>query len=239
MEKKSILYERSIKINDYITVEIPTVQDVLDNEDEYYGIVSSLVATPYDMMVQLDDIDIDFTEIDDYELFLIVFQGLRDQDTSLIFGDLDLSGFELAVNEQNEQIVLLNCETGAVIDRAIHFEIAEALRKIHHLKRNNRKAANESAKKFLIERARKKMKREQRKGFSSQLEPLIIAMVNTEQFKYDFETTKTLTIHQFNESVIQIVHKVNYLNIMHGIYAGTVSVKDVDQNALNWISNEL
>lgn len=234
----NILYEHSIKINDYIEVMIPTVQEIIGNEDEYYGIVSSLVATPYDMMVQLDDIGVDFTEIDDYQLFLIVFQNLRTQDTSLIFGDLDLSGFEPAINEENEQIVLLNTETGAIIDKSIHFQIAEALRKIHHLKRNNRKAGNESAKKFLIERARKKLKRAQREAHSSQLEPLIIAMVNTEQFKYDFESTKTLTIHQFNESVIQIVNKVDYLNIMHGVYSGTVNVKDIDQKKLNWLNNE-
>lgn len=234
----NILYKHSIRINDYIEVMIPTVEEILGNEDEYYGIISSLVSTPYDFMVQLDDIGVDFTEIDDYQLFLIVFQTLSSQDTHLIFGDLDLSGFEPAINEENEEIVLLDTNTGAVIDKSIHFQIAEALRKIHHLKRNNRKAANAEAKKFLIERARKKQKRAQREKHSSQLEPLIIAMVNTEQFKYDFETAKTLTIHQFNESVIQIVHKVNYLNVMHGVYAGTVSVKDIDQKELNWLNNE-
>lgn len=236
--KQNILYERFIKINDYIKIIIPTVQEVLDNEDEYYGIVSSLVSTPYDMMVQLDDIGVDFTEIDDYELFLIVFQSLRNQDTSLIFGDLDLSGFEPAINDENNEIVLLDTNTGVIIDKSIHFQIAEALRKIHHLKRNNRKAANTDAKRFLIDRARKKQKRAQREVRHSQLEPLIIAMVNTEQFKYNFETTKALTIHQFNESVIQIVHKVNYLNVMHGVYSGTVNVKDIDQKELNWLKNE-
>ena len=235
---QSLLYEDSIRINDYIEVRIPKVEDILANEEQYYGIVSTLVATPFDMMVQLDDIGIDFTEIDDYELFLITFQTIRSQDTSLIFGDLDLSGFEPAVNEDNQTIVLLDKNTGIVIDKAVFFQIAEALRKIHHLERNRKKAGNVEAKKFLIERARIKLKRQRRKGQVSQLEPLIIAMVNTEQYKYNYEETRALSIFQFNESVVQIVKKVDYMNKMHGVYSGTVSVKDLNQEDLNWLTHK-
>ena len=235
---ESLLFKDSLKINDFIEVKIPTIEEILENEDHYYGIVSSLVATPFDMMVQLDDIGIDFTKIDDYELFLITFQAFKNQDTSLIFGDLDLSGFELAFKEDNQTTVLLNQETGAVIDKSIAFQIAQALRKIHHLERNNKKAGNEEAKKFLIERARAKLKRQRRQGSTSQLEPLIIAMVNTEQFKYNYEETKALSIFQFNESVIQIVKKVDYLNKMHGVYSGTVSAKDLKQEDLNWLTHK-
>lgn len=235
---QSLLYEDSIRINDFIEVKIPTVEDILKNEEQYYGIVSSIVSTPFDMMVQLDDIGIDFTEIDDYQLFLITFQTIRSQDTSLIFGDLDLSGFDVAVNEENQTIVLLDKNTGVVIDKAVFFKIAEALRKIHHLERNNKKAGNDEAKKFLIERARVKQKRQRRKKQTSQLEPLIIAMVNTEQYKYNYEETRALSIFQFNESVVQIVKKVDYMNKMHGVYSGTVSVKDLNPDDLNWLTHK-
>lgn len=235
---ESLLFKDSIPINDFIEVKIPTVEQILQNEDQYYGIVSSLVATPFDMMVQLDDIGIDFTKIDDYELFLITFQTIRSQDVSLIFGDLDLSEFELAVNEENQTVVLLNKKTGAVIDKAIAYQIAQALRKIHHLERNKKKAGNDEARKFLLERARAKLKRQRRKEHSSQLEPLIIAMVNTEQYKYNYEETRALSIFQFNESVVQIVKKVDYMNKMHGVYSGTVSVKDLKKDDLNWLTHE-
>lgn len=235
---QSFLFEDSVHINDYIEVKIPTVNEVLENEEQYYGIVSSLVATPWDMMVQLDDLGIDFTEIDDYELFLITFQTIRVQDTHLIFGDLDLSGFEPAINDENQTIVLLDKNSGTVIDKSIHYMIAETLRKIHHLERNIKKPGNEEAKKFLIERARKKLMRQRRMKQTSQLEPLIIAMVNTEQFKYNYEETKALSIFQFNESVIQIVKKIDYMNKMHGVYSGTVNVKDLRQEDINWLTHK-
>lgn len=235
---ESFLFKDSFQINDFIEVRIPTVGEILQNEDQYYGIVSSLVATPFDMMVQLDDIGVDFTKIDDYELFLITFQTIRSQDVSLIFGDLDLSKFELAINEENQTVVLLDHESGVIIDKSIAFQIAQALRKIHHLERNNKKAGNDEAKKFLLERARAKLRRQRKKEHGSQLESLIIAMVNTEQFKYNYEETMALSIFQFNESVVQIVKKVDYMNKMHGVYSGTVSVKDLKRDELNWLTHK-
>lgn len=231
----NILYKRDIPINDKISVHIPLVGEVVEHEDEYYSMVSMLTAMPIDLMVQLDDAGIDFTTINDYELFLLLFTGLQQQDTHLIFGDLDLSDFEGAVNEQNGNIVLLNRKLDITIDRAIHGRIAEVLRMMHHLEKNNRKPANKAAQDYMIKRAREKMRRHKNRKTNSYLESLIVAMVNTEQYKYDFEGTRNLTIYQFNESVRQIIKKVDYDNRMYGVYAGTVSVKDLSQDDLNWL----
>ena len=238
MATRNLLYKKELDINDHIKVCIPTVGQILDNEDAYYGLVSMLTAMPIDMMVQLDDIGIDFTSIDEYELFLLLFGIIKGQDTSLIFGDLDLKRFRTAINEQNGNLILIDNSTGIKIDRALHGRIADALRKIHHLKKDIRKPANSEAKKFMIERARKKMKRQRNRTMDSQLEGLIVALVNTEQFHYGFEGTRELSIYQFNESVQQIIKKIDYDNKMHGIYAGTVSAKDLSQDELNWLTHK-
>lgn len=235
MPTRHLLYKREYPINDSIRIIIPTVGEIIDDEDAYYGLVSALTAMPIDMLVQLEDAGIDFTKINEYELFLLLFSVIRSQDTSLIFGDLDLSKFEVAVNEQNGNIVLLDAERNIKIDRVIHSQIAGVLRKIHHLERNNRKPANEEAKQFMLERARAKQRRRRNRQEDSQLEPLIIAMVNAEQYKYDFEGTRELSIYQFNESVRQVIKKVDYNNRMYGIYAGTVNAKDLSQDDLNWL----
>lgn len=234
----NLLYKKEYAINDSVRVRIPTVGEVLDNEDRYYGMVSMLTAMPIDMMVQLDDIGVDFTKINDYELFLLLFRSLKEQDTSLIFGDLDLRPFQTAVNEQNGLIILVNPETGVKIDRAIHGQIAATLRRIHHLKKDIRKPANAEAKDYLLERARTKMRRQKNRVTDSQLEELIVAMVNTEQYHYGFEGTRELSIYQFNESVHQVIKKIDYDNRMHGIYSGTVSAKDLSQDDLNWLTHK-
>lgn len=234
----NLLYKRSIPINNKISVYIPTVGDIIEDEDGYYSLVSMFTAMPIDHMVALEDAGIDFTSINEWQMFLLCFQTLKQKDTRLILGDLDLSKFEIGVSEQDGNIVLLDTERDIRIDRVVHSQIASALRKIHRLEKNLRKPANEEAKRYMLERARKKMKRRQRRVENSQLESLIIAMVNTEQYKYDFEGTLELSIYQFNESVHQVIKKVDYDNRMYGIYAGTVSAKDLSPDDLNWLTHK-
>ncbi len=238
MTSRKLLYQRSVPVTDKISVVIPSVGEVIDNEDTYYGLVNIMTAIPIDMMVPLDDAGIDFTKISDYELFLLLFRELQEQDTSLLFGDLDLKKFTLSVNGQNGDFALIDGENGIRIDKGVYWQIAATLRKIHHLEKNRRRPANEEAKAYLLERARIKMARDKKRMKDSQLESLIIAMVNTEQFKYDFDSVRTLSIFQFNESVRQIIKKVDYDNRMFGVYSGTISTKDLSQDDLNWLNNK-
>ncbi len=234
----NILFKNRYAINDDIGICIPTVEEVLDNEDSYYGLVAALTAMPMDLMVQLDDAGIDFTTIDEYELFLMLFKDIQRQglDTHLIFGDLDISKFEIMVNSKTNQVVLYDRQNDIVIDRLIQNQIANTLRKIHNLEKNDRRPGNEEGKIYLLDLARRKMKRH-RRSQESQLEQIIISMVNTEQYKYNYESTKQLTIYQFNESVKQVIRKINYDNRMHGVYSGTINTKDLSQDDFNWLAH--
>ena len=232
-----LLYADSYHINDHISIVVPKVGDIIDNEDAYYSVVTAVTATPYNFMVQLDDVGIDFTSINSFELFLMLFRGLQESDTHLVFGDLDLSKFKLSVNMKNETVVLVDPESGIVIDRTVHDMISRVLREINNIERKDKYPGNEAAKKYMIERARVKQNRARSKK-KSQLEDLIVAMVNTKEYKYDFESTRDLTIYQFNRSVRQVVKKINYDNTMIGCYAGTVNIEKISQDELNWLSSK-
>lgn len=234
---KSTLYETKHKINDFITIRVPTIKDIIENEDDYYGNVALIVATPYDMMVQLDDMKIDFTQINEWDLFLLLFNELRTRDLSLIFDGVDLRDFVTAENKQNGTFILVNPKTGVKIDRAIHDQICRYLRKTLRLQKNDKRPANEEARKYLIERTRTKLKRRRKQLVESQIEKYIVALVNTSEFPYTYESVLGLTINQFYASLHQIVKKIKYDKLMIGCYAGTVNMKELDQNELNWISN--
>ena len=94
MGTRNLLYKSEFEINDNIKIRIPTVGQILDDEDAYYGLVSMLTAMPIDMMVQLDDVGIDFTSIDEYELFLLLFEIIKGQDHSSL-ETLTLNRFRL------------------------------------------------------------------------------------------------------------------------------------------------
>lgn len=237
MPTVSILYKNELVVTEKMSIVIPKVRDVLDCEDEYYSLITMLTAMPYDLMVQLDDVGIDFTKINEWELFLLLFEQYKKAPClRLVFGDLDLENYDAATNEKGD-IVLYNEQSGDVIDRPVYERMAWTLREIHHLEKNLRQPGNEAAKKYLIERARIKQRRAARRKRRSELEDLIVAMVNTEQFKYDYESVLDLTIYQFNASVSQIVRKVHYDNLMIGAYTGHVDMKDVSKDELNWLAS--
>lgn len=235
---KGLLYKNEYAISDKIKIIIPKVRDLIKDEASYYSNITLITATPYDMMVQLDDIGIDFTKIDDFELFCAIFNQLAESDTSLIFGDLNLTNFIPARINGSDEIILYDEINDITIDKTIYSQICEVLRLIHGYKRVNKRPANEEAKKFMIERARIKQKRERRKSkikTTTQLEDLIISLVNTAEFPYDYRSVLDLTIYQFNSSLYQIIDKVRFDNLMIGCYAGTIDTDKLSKDELSWI----
>lgn len=239
MAINSILYKSSYPINDSISVVIPNVGQVIDNEEEYNNAVSLFTSMPIDYMVMLDDAGIDFTSINEYDLFLQLFLCFKEQendgiDTSLVLEKIDLMDFDVYANRETSEVFLYDEETDIKIGRKEHSQIAAVLRKINRIEKNRKKPANDDAKRYMLERARTKMKR-RKQDRTSQLEQLIVAMVNTEQFKYDFESVRNISIYQFNESVQQVMKKISFDNQMYGIYSGTIDPKELSQDDLNWL----
>lgn len=230
-----LLYSDRYDINDRLYVKIPCVGEVLADEDKYYEAVYSIIATPYDLMVQLDENGIDFTKISSFDLFCLLFGHLKELDTSLVFGDLDLNKFTIAINKQNGEHVLRDDEDDITIDRAIHGQICACLRKILNIPKTEKKPGNEEGRLYMLEKARKKAKRKKRQQPESQLEDLIVALVNTAEFPYDYESVKGITIYQFYASLKQVTHKVKFDKTMIGVYAGTVQFDKLNNDERSWI----
>ena len=237
--KKSLLNATSVDIVPNLSIRIPTVGEILEDEDKYYGIVSSLTATPFQYMVQLDDMGIDFTTITDYQLFMMLFPMYAKSDLSLLFGDLDTSDFGIYINQQDNSQVIYSPNNNIIIDELIYNDLADTIRKINMFEKVKSKPGNESARKYLLEKERKKQKRNAKKPKEPYLEKLVIALVNTSEFPYNYETCMDLSIYKFNQSFKQIQQKITFDNTMIGVYAGTVDTsKMTNKDALSWISSK-
>ena len=237
--KKSLLNATSVNIVPNLSIRIPTVGEILEDEDKYYGIVSSLTATPFQYMVQLDDMGIDFTTITDYQLFMMIFPMYAKSDLSLLFGDLDTSDFGIYINQQDNSQVIYSPNNNIIIDELIYNDLADTIRKINLFEKVKSKPGNESARKYLLEKERKKQKRNAKKPKEPYLEKLVIALVNTSEFPYNYETCMDLSIYKFNQSFKQIQQKITFDNTMIGVYAGTVDTsKMTNKDALSWISSK-
>ncbi len=234
--KKSFLQLSSIEILPNLHIKIPTVGEILEDEQHYYSLISSMTATPFQYMVQLDDMGIDFTTITDYELFIILFPAFVREDVSILFGDMDLSDIAVCKNNGNDTCVLYSHKNNIIIDEAAYVKIVEALRKINGLKKENRKPGNDEAKEFRIKLERKRQKRNSNKPYEPYLEKLVVALVNRPEFKYDYHTVNDLTIYQFIQSFEQIKTSIDFDNTMIGVYAGTIDTSKLkDKSCLSWL----
>ena len=237
--KKSLLNATSVEIVPNLSLRIPTVGEILEDEDKYYGIVSSLTASPFQYMVQLDDMGIDYTQITDYQLFMMLFPMYAQSDLSLLFGDLNTSDFNVYVNQDDDNQVIYSPSNNIVIDELVYNDLSDMMRKINLFEKVKSKPGNESARKYLLEKERKKQKRNAKKPRFPYLEKMVIALVNTSEFPYNYETCMDLSIYKFNQSLQQIQRKIAFDNTMVGVYAGTVDTsKMADKDALSWIPNK-
>ena len=177
--KKCLLNATSVEIVPNLFLRIPTVGEILEDEDKYYGIVSSLTASPFQYMVQLDDMGIDYTQITDYQLFMMLFPMYAQSDLSLIFGDLDTSDFNVYINQDDDSQVIYSPSNNIVIDELVYNDLSDMMRKINLFEKVKSKPGNESARKYLLEKERKKQKRNAKKRRFPYFEKMVIASVNT------------------------------------------------------------
>lgn len=236
MKHKSFLNLSSVEIAPGLSVRIPSVREILEDEDAYYNIVSALTATPFQYMVQLDDMGIDYTGVTEYDLFKSLFLSRSASDLSILFGELDLSDFDSYTDSRSHTPVLYSPKNNIVIDQSVYRDLADVIRKMNLFEKTDHKPGNESARKYLLEKERKKQKRNAGKKPEPYLEKMVVALVNTSEFPYDYDTCMDLSIYRFQQSLKQIQHKIHFDNTMIGVYAGTVDPsRPGNKDGLSWI----
>lgn len=235
------LCSSEVEITPKLKLRVPTVGEVLNQEDTYFTLISIFTSSPFQYMVQLDDMGIDYASITHYEMFMIFFPSFAQSDLSILFGDIDTCDFGLYEKKENNTKIIYSPSQDIIIDELIYNQISSVLRKMNHLKIDRRKPANEEAREYLLEKERKRLKRlERRKNrqdySESEFEKLVVALVNQDNFKYDYESVKNISIYNFYQSFQQIQTKINFDNTMRGVYAGTIDTSKLqDRSCLSWI----
>lgn len=151
----------------------------------------------------------------------------------LILKDIDFDDFTVCKLEKNDQIVLYDQERDITIDRLIYSQIVDAVRKIHGLKRNNQRPANERTKMDLIEDARDEAMAASRKPYKSTLKPLISALTVKCGLCGD-DKVWNMKINAFFDSIKRIGKMQDAQLLLQGAYSGFASLKGVDKERLDW-----
>lgn len=222
-------------LNSKIIIHHPTLQEIADyGEKEYFSLVHTICATPADQKVMIwDTLHIYWDKVDEYELFLSMFQLLKDKDCSILFPALDFSKFQLVLNPVTNDMAMSDGEI--IIDRSIHFLLTQYIRAIHALEKNVDIGYDDYTKDIMIEDDRDEAVIAARKGYTSNLWPLISALTNSPEFKYRYDDVWTLPIGVFMDALKRVQKQKNYEHLMHGVYSGTVDTSKISKKELNWI----
>lgn len=193
-----------------------------------------LTAIPSDMKAQLDDMGIDWMEISDFQLFILLCKTLPVERTSILFGDLDFSALKLYPHpEIEDMVVLANKEVGIVIDEYIYMKIAEYVRKMHGFTKKVERAKNKMTKKILIQEDRDKMARNAKKPYESYLLPLVSSV--QARLGYTKEYIRNMGLCEFTDMVSRLQIIVSSDALLHGMYGGMIDTKKINKNELNWM----
>lgn len=232
----SIVFGEDYYITDAISIHQPTLGDIREmGEERYFQTIFTLTCIPSDMKYRLFQLGLDYEEVEDFDLFMLMAPTIDSDISQKLFIGVDLSKFEMAQNQINGDLVLVDMEDDIMIDKFAYLKICDYFRSLHGLKLKVEKAGNEETKKILIEEDKERYEMNQGKEFEPILPPLIISMVNTEEFKYDYSSVQNLNIAAFMASVEQIQKKKQAVALLQGCYSGMIDTSKIKTEDLNWI----
>ena len=227
-------------VSKHIILHQPTLNEICDyGERDYYSMIYNFTATPQSLKVQLWDMGIDYTEITPYQLFYqLLYKMYSQEKTSIIFGDLDFSKFQLMQRKDDGSILLYQEIDGesVIIDEYTYNIIIDYLCKSHFIERDLKIPMTKSAKMILIEDAREEMETNKNKEYHSTLKNLISAMINSDGFKYNHSQVWDMKINAFMDSVKRIGKIKNAQLLLQSGYSGFgVNLKEINNKQLDWL----
>ena len=222
-------------INDKIKLHQPVIGEVVDyGEASYFSMVHTLTAIPSDCKAMLyDQMGIYWTEIEDFDLFVMFSQTLTPDKTGIIFGDLDLSKLKPYRHPHNDEIILADKESGIIIDKLIYMRMMTFLRKLHNITPKPERAKGKRAREAMIDEDRRNREYNKDKPFRSYLLPLISAVKVKQGYTKDY--VRNMGLYEFFDDLsrMQVIDSANHL--LNGMYCGMADLSKVDRKELNWL----
>lgn len=238
MDELKILRGDDICPIDGVVLHQPTVNEIVDfGEARFFSVFYSMCAIPSDMKSALWDNGIDFMKITDWDLFIMLSRNFTAEQTSLIFRDIDFSKLEIMKNTETDRLVLVRDEN-FIITEEIYLSFIPIVRDMIGYVLKREKAANKFTKQILIDEDRKKRNNPSDKKSSSTLLPIILSLVNTEEFSYTYKDAYDLTIYQLMKSYYQIQNKKSACALYQGSMSGFMDTSKIKKDNFSWLYDE-
>lgn len=221
-------------INQYLTIYQPTIGNIIDyGEREYYSMIQTLTAIPSEMKSSLWDSGLDWNQVEDFQLFIMISRSFSQKQTEIILGDIDLQRMQPRENLQNGEPILYDPITGAIIDELAYKTMSAYLCKLHNLTKKVEKAGNKYTKQVLIDEDRQKREYAVTQPYKSFLMPLVSSIKVRQGYTRDY--IRNMGLYEFFDDVNRSQIIVNTDSLLSGAYSGMMDTSKIKKSQFNWM----
>ena len=242
LSQSQMLRGDDFKLNDKLIIKNRTIGEITDfGNDKYFNAISVFIQRPFDLCVSLDNADIDYQKLSDFQMCIYLMQNKESQENlKFLYGDLN---FQTVIEDETNYIVLLDPINGVIIDEVKYTYISNYLKTINCIElKPIRIFPYESDRKEFIDHERGKLKRELEKQLRNKkpieedsMSKLITALAWGNSSGINIFNIWDLNTFQFY-SGLKTVDKQKYVSyLMQGIYSGNVDSKNINKDDLNWM----
>ena len=225
-----------------IVIKQPTIGDIIElGEKRYYSSLNCFITNTTGFRLQLWDQGIDWNEVSDFELFMLLIGTAEPDIYHTFLPDLDLSKFMMYQKQLPDSKpikVLYDTENKIEINEQVYFHLSQYLRNVFNIFPEEKMTKDKTLKKWFIQKDRAEIenaKYKKQKDEDSGLLPLISACCNHPGFKYKSSELKQLGIFQFYDSVKRLQVYESTTALQKGMYSGFVDSKGIKTEDYNFM----
>lgn len=241
-DRLQMYFGEDYKVAEGIVISQPTIGDIMVfGEERFNQVLFPFITNPTAVRAALWQHGTDWTKISDYELFCQLILQLKPtlEETSMLFGDLDFTKFNLYKRQREvdgemiEDIVLVNDEQEVLIDEEIYNHMSNYLRTMFNAFPKVEKAKGKTTKEWMVEEDLRKSASGQKR--SSNLLSMISFCLNHPGFKYKKNELRDMGIVEFYDSVQRLLIYEATSSLMKGMYSGFVDTSKIDKKEFDFM----
>lgn len=228
-----------------IIIHQPTIGDIVRlGEKRFYSTLNIFITNTTAFRLQLWEQKVDWNDISDFELFIMLIGSADKEVYQLFLPDIDFQNFSVfqkQMPDSEEKVkILYDVENNIEINEQVYFHISQYLRNVCNIFPEEKMTKDPIMKKWFIDKDRREIRNREYKlekygEEDSSLLPLISACCNHPGFKYKSSELKELGVFQFYDSVKRLQVYEATTALQKGMYSGFMDTKGIKAEDYNFM----
>lgn len=227
-----------------ITIYEPSIGDIIKvGQSKFFSTLNVFITNPTANRLFLWEAGVDWNDLSDFQLFCSLYNGIDNEVSKLLFGDLDWSTFKLYNKEIEDQktseVVLASVEHHLEINEEVYEYIHQYLQKMFNMKPETELTDDKLLKEWWIRKDTINLQQKIKKGQKEEhsLKSMVSACVNHPGFKYKKNELREVGVCEFYDSVQRLQIYEQTTACMKGLYSGFVDGSKIKPEAYNFMKN--